>query len=98
MDCVDYADSYLGLHQEVPLCADVFQEAHDVHCALLFDLPKHAIQHDVGTCSSHASTEGKANTGMVLSYSLPLFNITTFVRKSRMHTLNQCTYANDQFN
>lgn len=77
---VHNADSYLSLYQVVPLCANVFQETHDVYCALLFDLSKHAVQYNVGPCSTHASTVGKGNKG-----TLVLFILTIFVSQCRTY-------------
>ena len=51
-----WLSSHLCLYQVVPLCADVFEETHDVDRALFFDLLQHAIQHYVGASPAYART------------------------------------------
>lgn len=48
--------AHLGLNQEVPLSANVFEEAEDVDCALVLDLLQHTVDHNVGPSPSHTST------------------------------------------
>lgn len=55
--------SDLCLHQVVPLCADVFQEAGDVDGTFISHLLQHAVQDDVRTrpADTRTATENGTN-------------------------------------